>query len=137
MSNIRVAAKALIIKDDKVLILQRKRPSPDAKIEWDIPGGGIEQGESFEQALHRELKEEVNVNGEIFDIIRAWNCLDENKMRYGVTFAVHYISGNILLSEEHEDYHWMPISQIASSDVAKWIKAEVAILQKRLHEQKS
>lgn len=134
MSYIRVAAKALIIKDNKVLILQRKRTSPDAKIEWDIPGGGIEQGESFEQALHRELKEEANITGEIIDIIRAWNCIDENKMLYGVTFAVRYISGNITLSDEHENYQWIPLSQIQSSNVAKWIKAETAILQKRLEQ---
>ena len=134
MTDLRVAAKALVIKNDKVLILKRKRTSSDAKIEWDIPGGGIEQGESFEQALHRELKEEANISGEIIDIIRAWNCLDENKMLYGVTFAVSYISGDITLSEEHENYLWMPISEIQSSDIAKWIKAEVAILQKRLEQ---
>lgn len=132
MSNIRVAAKALIIKDNRVLILQRKRTSPTEKIEWDIPGGGVEHGESFEETLHREIKEEVNITGEIIYIIRAWNCLDENKMLYGVTFAVRYLSGDILLSNEHENYHWIPISEIQSSDVAKWIKAEVAILQKRL-----
>ena len=132
MSGIRVAAKALVVKDNKILILQRKRTSPNDKLEWDIPGGGIEQGESFEQALYRELKEEINITGEITDTIRAWNCLDENKMIYGVTFAVSYISGDITLSEEHENYLWMPISEIQSSDIAKWIKTEVAILQKRL-----
>ena len=134
MTDLRVAAKALVIKNDKVLILKRKRTSSNAKIEWDIPGGGIKQGESFEQALHRELKEEANISGEIIDIIRAWNCLDENKILYGVTFAVRYISGDILLSDEHEDYQWMPLSQIQSSDIAKWIKAEAAILQKRLEQ---
>ena len=70
MSDIRVAAKALVFKNNKVLILQRKRTSPTEKIEWDIPGGGIEHGESFEEALHRELKEEINITGEIIDIIR-------------------------------------------------------------------
>ena len=134
MSDIRVAAKALVFKNNRLLILQRKRTTPDAKIEWDIPGGGLEKGESFEDALHRELKEEANITGEITDIIRAWNCLDENKMLYGVTFAVRYIYGDILLSDEHEDYQWIPISEIQSSDVAKWIKAEVAILQKRLEQ---
>ena len=132
MSDIRVAAKALIFKNNQILILQRKRTSPTEKIEWDIPGGGLEKNESFEDALHRELKEEVNITGEITDIIRAWNCIDENKMLYGVTFAVRYISGNILLSNEHEAYHWIPLSEIQSSNIAKWIKAEAAILQKRL-----
>jgi len=134
MNMIRVAAKALIVKNNQVLILQRKRNSPNDKIEWDIPGGGIEYGESFSDALVREVKEETNLTVEVFDTIRAWNCIDNDKMLYGVTFATNFVEGDIILSSEHENYVWLDIDKIANSDVAKWIKDEVAILQKRIME---
>ena len=134
MNILRVASKALILKNNQVLILQRKRNTPDNKIEWDIPGGGIEYGESFTDALIREVKEETNLSVKVFDIIRAWNCIDNEKMLYGVTFAADYIAGDIVLSPEHEGYIWMEIDKIVTSDIAKWIKDEVAILQKRIVE---
>ena len=134
MHKLRVASKALILKNNQVLILQRKRNSPNDKIEWDIPGGGIETGESFIEALVREVKEETNLSVKIFDIIRAWNCIDNDKMLYGVTFATDYIAGDIILSPEHENYIWMDIDRVATSDIARWIKDEVAILQKRIIE---
>ena len=134
MNMIRVASKALVIKNNQVLILQRKINKPNDKIEWDIPGGGIEAGESFCDALVREVREETNLIVEVFDTIRAWNCIDNDKMLYGVTFAANFVEGDIVLSSEHENYVWLDIDKIASSDISKWIKDEVAILQKRVME---
>ncbi len=52
----RVSAKALIYKDDKVLLLRES----DGR--WELPGGGLEIGESFESGLKREMSEELGVN---------------------------------------------------------------------------
>ncbi len=48
----------MIIKDSNILLIHRIR---DGREYWAVPGGGIEEGESIEQALHRELAEELGI----------------------------------------------------------------------------
>jgi len=59
MSVIQVAA-AIIIKNDKVLIAKRPEGKHKAGY-WEFPGGKIEDNETAEQALVREIKEELNI----------------------------------------------------------------------------
>jgi 8-oxo-dGTP diphosphatase len=57
-------AAALIVHDGKVLIGQRRPDQPMALL-WEFPGGKIEAGESPEQALARELDEELGIRATI------------------------------------------------------------------------
>lgn len=51
----RVSTKALIVRNEKVLLVM------EADGKWELPGGGLEVGESFESGLRREIKEEIGV----------------------------------------------------------------------------
>jgi 8-oxo-dGTP pyrophosphatase MutT (NUDIX family) len=58
----REAARALVVdRDDRVLLVQYRRPVGD-ETWWGTPGGGIDPGESHEQALRRELREEIGLD---------------------------------------------------------------------------
>lgn len=57
-------AAALIVRDGEVLIGQRRADQPMALL-WEFPGGKIEPGESAQQALARELSEELGIQAEI------------------------------------------------------------------------
>jgi 8-oxo-dGTP diphosphatase len=57
-------AAALILRDDEVLIGQRRPDQPMASL-WEFPGGKIEAGESPQQALARELSEELGIDAEV------------------------------------------------------------------------
>jgi len=59
-------ARAVIIKDRKILLIKRTKPD---LVYWVIPGGGVESGETNEQALVRECMEELGVNIEVKDLI--------------------------------------------------------------------
>jgi 8-oxo-dGTP diphosphatase len=61
---LRFVAAALIIREGEVLIGQRRADQPMA-LQWEFPGGKIEPGESPEQALARELDEELGINAVI------------------------------------------------------------------------
>ena len=61
--SIRSAAKAIIIKDDKIL-LNRCRHR-DGSVYYDLPGGGQHQYESLEEAVCREVKEEAGYDVEV------------------------------------------------------------------------
>lgn len=51
---------ALIIRENKILICQRTRHQT-MPLKWEFPGGKIEPGEALEEALHRELEEELGI----------------------------------------------------------------------------
>jgi 8-oxo-dGTP diphosphatase len=67
--TLRMVVAALILRPDatggeEVLICQRKPDQPMA-LKWEFPGGKIEPGEGPEEALHRELNEELGIEAEI------------------------------------------------------------------------
>jgi 8-oxo-dGTP diphosphatase len=61
---LRFVAAGLLIRDGEVLICQRRPDQPMALL-WEFPGGKIEQGESAEQALARELREELGIRAAV------------------------------------------------------------------------
>jgi 8-oxo-dGTP diphosphatase len=61
---LRLVAAALIVRGGEVLICQR-RPDQPMAMQWEFPGGKIEPGESPEQALARELNEELGITAQI------------------------------------------------------------------------
>jgi 8-oxo-dGTP diphosphatase len=62
--SVRHVVAALILRDGKILICQRSKSQPMA-LKWEFPGGKIEPGEQPEEALKRELMEELGINAEI------------------------------------------------------------------------
>jgi 8-oxo-dGTP diphosphatase len=61
---LRLVAAALMLRGDEVLICQR-RPDQPMAMQWEFPGGKIEPGESPEQALKRELNEELGIEATV------------------------------------------------------------------------
>ena len=60
----------IVIRDGLVMLCQRKDAGPEA-LKWEFPGGKLEPGESPEQALVRELREELDVEtcvGRVYDV---------------------------------------------------------------------
>ncbi|MEH7884291.1 NUDIX domain-containing protein [Bacillus sp. JJ1609] len=64
----RPRAFAAIIKDDHILMTKHIYPD---KTFWTLPGGGLEEGETFEDAVIREVKEEVNLDVEVVNFLFA------------------------------------------------------------------
>jgi 8-oxo-dGTP diphosphatase len=64
IKTVRLVAAALILRGDEVLVCQR-RPDQPLGSKWEFPGGKIEPGETAEEALRRELKEELDIDATI------------------------------------------------------------------------
>jgi 8-oxo-dGTP diphosphatase len=61
---LRFVVAGLLVRDGRILICQR-RPNQPMALQWEFPGGKIEAGESAEQALARELEEELGIHATI------------------------------------------------------------------------
>jgi 8-oxo-dGTP diphosphatase len=92
---LRFVAAALIVRGGEVLIGQR-RPDQPMALQWEFPGGKIEAGESPEQALARELDEELGIQATIGPRVTH---IRHNYRHGGAVdlqfFAVHEFSGEI------------------------------------------
>ena len=125
MKTIKVVAAVICdsIKDKKQ-ILATARGYGEFKGQWEFPGGKIEKGETPQQALVREIKEELEVNinvGELIDTIEY----DYPAFHLSMDcFWAEIICGQIVLKEA-EDAKWLTIDKLNS---VKWLPADVALI---------
>jgi len=112
---LRFVSAGLILRGDQILICQRKAGSPMG-LKWEFPGGKIEPGESAEQALRRELEEELGIHASIGTRIAH---LRHNYRNGGAVdlqfFAVHSFEGE-LVNRVFEDLRWSPLRDLPGYD---------------------
>jgi 8-oxo-dGTP diphosphatase len=119
----RIAAKAIIIKDGKVLILREAATYGDGTQigRYQVPGGRVEIGEHFEDALRREVKEETGLTIDIAYplYVGEWRPVIKGvpNQIIGIFFVCHPTSDAITLSSEHDDYQWIEPSKWSDYDL--------------------
>ena len=69
MTKKKVANVIILDGNDRFLIIKRTKTAPSHPLHWDLPGGHVEEGESFEEAAVREALEETNL--EVSDLQAA------------------------------------------------------------------
>jgi len=109
---LRFVAAALIVRDGEVLIGQRRPNQPMAML-WEFPGGKIEAGESPQQALARELDEELGIRAVIG---RPVTRVRHNYRHGGAVdlqfFAVHEFTGEIV-SHIYHQVRWVKLEDLS------------------------
>jgi len=126
MKHYNVVA-AIIQHEGKTLCVQRNSSKYDyISYKWEFPGGKIENDETKEDAIIREINEELGI--EI--IVDSEFCTVEHKYPdFSLTmhsFICSILISNITLSE-HIDLKWMKINELASLD---WAAADIPIVDK-------
>lgn len=119
--HIDVAA-AIIIHDNKVLSTQRGYG--EWKDWWEFPGGKIETGESPDEALRREIREEMDTDIEVGDLLTT---VQYDYPKFHMTmhcFACKLLSDDIKLLE-HEDARWLSREEL---DSVKWLPADKDVI---------
>lgn len=111
-SIVRRGAVAVICRDGRFLVIRRSQ-SVRAPGRYCFPGGGIEPGESEEQAMVREFREELGAH--VRPVARLWECITP----WGVWLAwwqAEFLPGESPLANpaEVESIHWHTAAELAS-----------------------
>jgi len=112
---IKVVA-AIIHKDNKIMIAKRKENKSMGGF-WEFPGGKIDPGETPEESLVRELKEEMDIS------IKVEKYVGESIYDYGdiVICLLGYLAsienGDIILND-HDEYEWVTLENICKFKLA-------------------
>ena len=128
MKTIRVVAAIIkaINEDGEPIIFATQRGYGDFKGGWEFPGGKIEEGETPQEALVREIKEELETEisvGELIDTIEY----DYPTFHLSMDcFWAEISSGNLVL-KEHEAAKWLDKDSIYSVD---WLPADTSLIAK-------
>lgn len=107
MNEIKVVVKGVLVKNNRVLIVQRSQIETVGAGTWETVGGNLHFGESFETALKREFSEEVGLNITVKNQLFS-TTFHTSKTRQIVllTFLCDTKEEQITLSDEHEQYLW-------------------------------
>lgn len=113
LNNVRLIQKCIIVgRDGKILALKRAPDDHSRGGNWDLPGGGYEQGEDVLDAIKREVFEETGIIVKsVAPVYFANNSAKTGFFQGDNVFGMCYLcrewEGEIRLSDEHMEYQWI------------------------------
>ncbi|MDI9484165.1 MAG: (deoxy)nucleoside triphosphate pyrophosphohydrolase [Bacillota bacterium] len=106
---------AIIQRGNEVLLCQRKEGALAGK--WEFPGGKIENGETPEECLVREIQEELGITIEVQDIFQAVHCHYDHGDFLVIGYLAAHVAGEITL-RVHSACAWVDRSELGNYDLA-------------------
>ncbi len=126
MKQIRVRVAGVLENNGEILMIAHQK---NGRKYWLLPGGGVDYGETFQEALKREFKEEVNLNIGVKSLLFISESIAPDSSRHivNIFFEVEHENGEIKLGEEGilSDVAYIPIDRIDEYTVYPNIKKEL------------
>ena len=112
---VQIIQKAVIKNGEKYLILKRSDSTKYFPGFWNFPGGKLEKGETGEEGIVREVKEETTLDIEVGDVI--FECSFDLDKAGSVTYkfliySVKSYNGEIKIGHEHSEFCWATKEEI-------------------------
>lgn len=128
MKTIKVVAAIIKAVNEKseAIIFATQRGYGDFKGGWEFPGGKIEEGETPQEALKREIMEELETDIAVGDLI---DTIEYDYPTFHLSmdcFWAEIISGDLVL-KEHEAAKWLTKDELDSVD---WLPADITLIDK-------
>ena len=128
MKTIRVVAAVIraVNGDGKQMIFATQRGYGEFRGGWEFPGGKIEDGETPQEALKREIIEELETEIKVGDLI---DTIEYDYPTFHLSmdcFWAEIVSGDLIL-KEHEAAKWLTMENLNSVD---WLPADVTLIDK-------
>lgn len=122
-----VCVGSTIFRNKKILLVKRAN-KPHAE-HWTLPGGKVEVGESVQQALHREIKEECGIEINIKKLVDVIDYIEKDgvdriKFHYTIIdFESTYVSGEIMAASDVKEAGWFALEQIPGLEIPEITKS--------------
>lgn len=113
-SEILVAALVLINSEKKLYLARRPLEKGG---QWELPGGKREKGETLEQTLKREIKEELNIAVDI-DLYLGSKDVTYNGKRYRLQFYLSFYKNQFIQLNEHLEGGWFSYSEAINLNIS-------------------
>ncbi|MDF1497293.1 MAG: NUDIX hydrolase [Patescibacteria group bacterium] len=110
----KIAVSAFVVNQNKILLLKRSNNESFLPGKWEVPGGGVDVGESLEQGVMREVKEEAGIEVIIKDLFGYFEFVD-GKGR-------HTVNLNFLCTVDAE--HGDVDVALGEMQEARWVELE-------------
>ncbi len=107
-----ITVKGIVIYNNKILIMKKVKPSSDGYGYWELPGGGLEYGETPHEALIRELKEETGLTIKVIKPVYTFTAIRPNYQTVGIGFLSIPTNDQVVLSHEHTEYKFVDAIEI-------------------------
>jgi 8-oxo-dGTP diphosphatase len=131
-----VGVGALIICNGKVLL--EKRKNEPGKGRWSIPGGLVELGESVQQTVIREVKEETGLDVESpeqVDVVDNVTRDEQGKIKYHFVIIDYFVKlrgGKLEAASDAEELRWVAFNEVEKYDLTKTFREFVERNRDRL-----
>lgn len=118
-----VGVAAVVIENERVVLVRRGRPP--AYGEWSLPGGAVEPGENLEEALVREVQEEIGLKVEVVEVVAVLDRIfrdEEGEIQYHyvlIDFLCRKIGGELQASSDVISSSLVPFSALAQYNLTK------------------
>jgi 8-oxo-dGTP diphosphatase len=120
---VEISGRALLFdRNGALLMLKRAANSKSNPGKWELPGGKPNKGESFEESLRREVREETGFE---INIYQSVGTADQEVSGYHVVHVILIAtirSGGLCISHEHSEFRWVKLSEICDLDRADWFE---------------
>lgn len=128
MKTVEVVA-AIIIKDDKILCTQRADDGRFLALKWEFPGGKVEEGETQQEALKREIQEELKLDIEVNGFFLT---VDHTYPSFRIVMHAYLCEMNedSFSLEEHNNFKWLESQDLLNLD---WADADKPIVYKLMN----
>jgi ADP-ribose pyrophosphatase YjhB (NUDIX family) len=115
-----VGVGAVIWRSEELLLIRQDKYPDLPKDFWTLPGGAQKLGETVEEALHREIREETRLEVKIGPLIAVTNAIfpdKEGRIRYHYTvlnFRCEWVSGQAYPASDAIEVRWVSIGELDS-----------------------
>ncbi len=122
-----VGVGAVVISEGKILL--EKRKNEPGKGKWSIPGGLVDLGESPEQAVIREVKEETCLEVDaprLIDVVPDVSLDEAGKVKYHfviIDYLVAFKGGEAQAASDADALVWVPFSEVEAYDLTRSFRA--------------
>lgn len=125
MKNVKVVAAIIKAVNDKgeQVIFATQRGYGEFKGGWEFPGGKIEEGEKPQEALVREIREELDTEIKVGELLHTVEYDYPNFHLSMDCFWAEIVSGDLVL-KEHDAAKWLTMDEL---DLVEWLPADVEV----------